>query len=119
MSKPVEFLERFRPPPWTLCSIWDGTIDARTFTDGAQAAKWIAERNGEVNLYHHTGKLWPGNHTDKASREDVAAVEYFHADVDVSPPTKAALTNKLEQIQAYSPTPTVIVYSGGGFNVYW
>lgn len=119
---PVAFLSIIRPPPWTLVAIErvrNPRIETRTFGDPAEAEEWIAGWDKVRNLYTHVNRLWPGDHRSKGNREAIAAMEFYHADVDVKPPTEDALAAKLAQIQSYSPAPSLIVASGGGFNCWY
>jgi len=119
---PVEFLSIIRPPPWTLVAInpvQGKGIETRTFTESAEAAEWIAGWDKRWNLYTHVNRLWPGDHRSKGNREAIAAMEFYHADVDVKPPTPPNLAAKLAQIQSYSPAPSLVVASGGGFNCWY
>jgi hypothetical protein len=109
-----------------------GDVEAATFTDVTKAERWIARRNGKVNLYlclnvasKTTG--WKGRLTKK----DVTQVAGQHIDIDLDklPAThpwyaldlaerKVAMLDVLRAFKEPGP-PSVIIDSGGGLQCYW
>ena len=119
----VEFLRRWSSGPWVLTSIIpDGKTDTATFTpeNWAKAAEWIEARQGVQNIYFHVNPVRQALQV-KASKEDVARLEWLHIDIDpragedFEEERKRALT----LLRDYDPKPTVIVDSGGGFQGFW
>src|ERR1700690_13004 len=113
----LDFLGLLRPDgPWVLTAIVpDGAIETATFDDRQQAgmAGWVEARQGKKNLYY---SLNPTRRalTSKASKEDIAAVEYLHVDCDPMENEKVAdaKLRLLPMLQNYDPPPTAIVDSG-------
>lgn len=125
MSSPVDFLQRLYPGgPWCLSAATPerDKLDTRSFTDPVQAAQWIAAYNGERNLYFHVNPARDANARKKLKRTDVASVNYLHVDVDPKPgeAADAAFRERaLGMLQRFQPAPTVIIFSGGGFQGLW
>lgn len=99
--------------PWVLTAIVvDGTTETATFTDPDEMSAWVAKRNGKLNLYYMVND--PKRPlTSKAKKTDVAAMRALHVDVDDPSP------EALARIQAHDPPPSVIVFSGNGYNALW
>lgn len=91
----------------------DGRLEARTFEadEIIEMRSWIQARQGSSNLYFHVNGLCADFRDKKAGKGDVADALFVHVDID-DPASQARLRN-------YSPTPTAIVFSGGGFHGYW
>lgn len=128
-AKSIEFLEKMYPSDlWCLTCIAVDRKGIKTETFDANeraAAKAFVEKwNGERNLYFHVN---PPSHkiTKKAEREDIARVCYLHVDVD----PRAGEDLKEEQERALRilntppddsiPAPTVVTFSGGGYQAFW
>jgi len=123
----IEFLKAFHPAgPWVLTAITpDGKkIETKTFgpKSVASAEKWIGKHNGERNLYFSVNL--PNRKLDKkASRAEIHSVQWLHVDIDAR--AGEELPDELERIRMLlterCPTlpPTVIVFSGGGYQAFW
>lgn len=99
-------------------------LDTRSFSEATadQAEAWISAWNGERNLYFHVGQPRDPNARKKLKRTDVASVNYLHVDLDpaANEAADAAFRSRaLGLLQSCSPEPTVIVFSGGGFQALW
>src|SRR5262245_20591148 len=110
----IDFLEHLLPTQrWDLASIPpdEGRPEFRTFPINArtEAARWIDARQGKTGLYYHPNQLLSTADNRKAKKSDVAAVCFLYVDVDT--PTEATL----RALQTFVPKPTVIVFSGGGY----
>lgn len=90
-----------------------GRLEASTFlaSEDEEMRAWIDAQQGEVNLYFHVNGLRPGVANKKASKDDVFTASFAHVDVD-DPDAKERLLN-------FSPPPTAVVFSGGGYHGYW
>ena len=90
-----------------------GKVVARSFGPGEAVPMglWIEGQQGRANLYFHVNELKPGARDIKARKEDMARAHYLHVDVD----DMAAL----DRIKNYAPSPTAIVFSGGGYQAFW
>ena len=122
----AEFLEKWKADgPWALCAFHeDKTNDFATFgpdTVGEMAA-WIEEQQAaQRNTYFHVNAVRPGS--GKAKKGDVLRMDFFHVDVD---PIKGRdLLEEQKRILAelqttdLLPLPTVITFSGGGYQCFW
>ncbi len=100
-------------------------IETATFkaNEAAHAQAWVAERNDKKNLYFMVNAP-TGILKSKAKREDVEAVTWLHVDID----PRAGEDLKAEQARALKllknppsgvPKPTVVVFSGGGYQGFW
>ncbi|MCA0339748.1 MAG: hypothetical protein LCH99_08425 [Proteobacteria bacterium] len=111
----LEFLERmFSNGPRHLVAIdQTGRVTARTFAavEADEMWAWIDARQGEANLYFHVNEMRPGFANKKATKDDVSAALFTHVDIDDD--------NGKELLLSFSPAPTVILFSGGGYHGYW
>lgn len=111
----VEFLERtFSDLPRHLVAIdQNGRVTARTFSAGEtdNMRAWIDAWQGMSNLYFHVNGLHSGVANKKATKEDISTALFVHVDID--DPTAE------ERLLRFSPPPTVVVFSGGGYHGYW
>ncbi|MGK8641114.1 VapE domain-containing protein [Brucella anthropi] len=111
----VEFLEHMYPGQRRhLVSLpLKGRLEASTFfaSEDDEMRAWIETRQGEDNLYFHVNGLRPGVMNKKASKDDVATAYFAHVDID-DPDAE-------ERVLSFSPPPTVVVFSGGGYHAYW
>ncbi|MET3663139.1 VapE domain-containing protein [Aquamicrobium ahrensii] len=111
----VEFLDHMYPGQRRhLVAIpLKGRLEASTFlaneTDEMRA--WIDTRQSEANLYFHENGLRPGVANKKASKDDVSTALFVHVDID-DPDAEERLLN-------FSPPPTAVVFSGGGYHGHW
>lgn len=135
----LEFLQRVRPGgPWELTAVLVDKKGAPTATvrtlDEAEA--WLRTRNGRDNLYWSVGRLFDGaaqNH--KASKRDVEWVDFLHVDVDprkinpgeadrlaadeIAARVESEQVRILAMLRAADPAPSIIVFSGGGYQAFW
>jgi hypothetical protein len=111
----VEFLERMFPnqPRHLVAFTQTGRVEAETFraSEDEEMREWIEERQGEDNLYFHVNGLRPAVRHKKASKDDVLAGLFVHVDIDDP--------NAEERLLNFSPPPTAVVFSGGGYHGYW
>lgn len=125
----LKFLELFHPEgPWALTAIAVDKkgIETATFNPDTknEMARWLKKYNGKRNIYFHVNQ--PMNDlTSKAKREDIKRVNWLHVDIDPEAGQNldqerkrclGLLTDKLPQGTA---KPTVIVFSGGGYQGFW
>jgi hypothetical protein len=125
----LEFLRKFHPNgPWVLTAINPDRkgIETRTFTVEQEAylRQWLETNNGNRNIYFLVNRpIRPL--TKKPAREDIAAVEWLHVDID--PREKHNIDEERSRIlrvlqqdrPADVPAPTVITFSGGGYQAFW
>jgi len=124
----IEFLKQWEPEgPWVLTSI---AIDRKAITTATfdlttldECVEWIDLYNGVRNIYFHVNPT-VGPMDKKAQREDMAEMKWLHVDVD--PRDGADLQDERDRALAQLmnppgnvPKPTVIVFSGGGYQGFW
>ena len=129
-SSSIDFLKAFHPEgPWCLTALdplgKDGPSTATFLPErGAQAAAFIEAWNGKRNLYFSVNPIRTVTNK-KAKATDIAALAYLHVDID--PRVNEDLDDERTRIEALLtsnlldgvPQPTVIVFSGGGYQAFW
>jgi RecA-family ATPase len=134
MSAAVDFLSRFHPAaPWAIASFGPNnevgpaaTFDPAEPGEVEAAGRLIASLQGKFNVYFAVNAV-KRRLTKKAAKSDVGEIHYLHVDADLrkdidwSDPeaVEAEKTRVLAQLRTYDPPPTVIVWSGGGFQAFW
>lgn len=124
----IEFLKSFEPKGgWVLTSI---AIDRKSITTATFGPKtvdeciaWIDLYNGTRNIYFHVNPTM-GPMDKKALREDMRGMRWLHVDVDPrdGKDLEAERERALEQLMdppGGVPKPTVVVFSGGGYQGFW
>jgi hypothetical protein len=119
-----EFLYRLRPDgPWTLIAIDpdNGRLEVRTLASITEINAFVAKWNGERNLYYAvnpTRQLWMHK---KAEKEDIDEIRYLLSDLDPvgeeSP--ERAKQRYLEELETFTPRPTMLMDSGNGLQALW
>lgn len=113
----IDFLKAMSPSRWDLAFIQPdgGRREFKTFmpSEFSAAENWINERQGVGGLYYQLNEVRAGLLNRKPAKTDIARVLHLHADIDVSDEAT------LQRIRSFVPTPTVIVFSGGGFQPLW
>lgn len=91
----------------------NGRVEAITFEADAHesAFHWLDARQGVANLYFQVNESLPGVRNKKAKKQDIATARHLHVDIDDP--------EALPRIQAYEPAPSVVLFSGGGFQAFW
>ncbi|MDF0521588.1 DNA-primase RepB domain-containing protein [Bradyrhizobium yuanmingense] len=120
----ADFLEQLRPGgPWVLTAIIpDGRTDTRTFTTAEIEAMraFIRKQNATSNIYY---SLNPARtHLNKkATKKDIASVDYLHVDADPSADeTPAQFKERLAPlIASFGQQPTFVIDSGNGVQLLW
>lgn len=111
----IAFLENtFGVHPRHLVAISQkGRVEARTFasSEEEEMRRWVADRQQEENLYFHVNRLNALVVNKKATKADVAVATFLHVDIDDPDAEKRLLS--------FSPMPTAVVFSGGGYHGYW
>jgi hypothetical protein len=125
----ISFLKKWSPTgPWTLTSISTDRkgINTTTFRPDSEGKlkSWLKEYNGQRNIYFSVNT--PNRDiTKKAEKEDIGSAEWLHVDVD--PAEGGDLKEEREKILSMFtdklpkgiPDPTVIIFSGGGYQAFW
>ncbi|WP_296029660.1 DUF5906 domain-containing protein [uncultured Alcanivorax sp.] len=120
----IDFLRRWSPDAdWCLTAIVpDGKTETATFkpSEEDKATVWIEARQGVKNLYFHVNPVRQALNV-KASKEDVARLEWLHIDIDprAGEDIGQERTRALKLLRDHDPKPTVIIDSGGGYQGFW
>jgi len=125
----VAFLKLVYPEgPWVVTSIRTDrkAIDTKTFGPATEQAllEWLKLYNGDRNIYWSTN-VPMRNLTKKAEREDIKEVAYLHVDIDpragedLEEERVRCLALFDEKLPASVPPPTVVLFSGGGYQAFW
>ena len=118
----LKFLSWLRPDgPWVLTAIQpDGPIETRTVQTIEEAAAFIERHDGKRNLYYSPN---PSKRPlcAKAKKEDIAAAEFIHVDIDPLPTEKpeAAKARILPLLESFNPRPSGVIDSGNGMQGLW
>lgn len=125
----VEFLKLVYPDgPWVLTAIRTDrkAIDTKTFRPAQEAElnAWLKMYNGDRNIYWSTNPPLR-DISKKAEREDIKEVAFLHVDIDpragedLSAERKRCAALFAENLPAGVPEPTVVLFSGGGYQAFW
>jgi RepB DNA-primase from phage plasmid len=128
-KRAVEFLKKWEPEgPWTLTSISPDkkSISTETFTSAREKemSQWIGRFNGERNMYFSVNAV-KGNVSSKATKEEIQEARWLHVDVDpadgqdIREERERVLASFTEKLPKGLPDPTVIIFSGGGYQAFW
>ncbi|HEX8341978.1 MAG TPA: VapE domain-containing protein [Tepidisphaeraceae bacterium] len=124
----IAFLRQFHPGRrWVLSALLPGKNDmiVETFDADRETAcrAWLNRHNKTRSIYFSVGEVLR-DVTKKTSREDIHAVHWLHVDID--PRAGADLATEQQRIAGILagqpgglPEPTVVVFSGGGYQAFW
>lgn len=108
--------------PWVLTAIpvEGGRTTTDTFHDLDAARGWIEERSGKLNIYWTVNRV-RGAMASKPKKEDIEEAVMLHVDID---PRKgeevdAERERILKLLEDFSPSPSAIIDSGGGYQGFW
>lgn len=119
----VEFLEKLRPGgPWVLTAIKpDGPTKTITASTAEDVATFVDANDGENNVYYSVNPTRTVL-AKKASKADIAAIEFALADLDpnADETSEAAKARYLALLNGtFEPKPTAIIDSGNGIQCLW
>jgi hypothetical protein len=128
-QRSIEFLKKFQPKgPWTLTCIQTDKkgIDGATFTSDQEkeAKTWLDKWVGKRNLYFSVNETF-GDVGRKADKTQIKSAGWLYVDVDCREgediPSEMDRILKLmtKDLPTGIPEPTVVVFSGGGFQAFW
>ena len=133
-DKAIEFLQKFYPKgPWHLTSISTDKKGVNTKVFGPKSVpacvKFIDSHNGTDNLYFTVNRpstsFLRSEHMRKAKKEHMFEAQWLYLDVD--PAEGQEIEDERERILGQLtdkrpkgiPEPTVLIFSGGGFQAFW
>ncbi len=122
----ADFLERWKPGgPWVLTSIHPDQkkIATATFLKRAEVTAWLKEHGKDRNIYFGVNPVLRSL-GKKAERADIKELAWLHVDIDprVGEDIEAEQKRALKLLQkppGNVPPPTVVVFSGGGYQGFW
>jgi len=125
----LDFLKKWKQEgPWVLTSIQTDKKGISTATfypkDEAKLLSWLEEYNGTRNVYFHVNSVLR-DLSSKANKEDIKSADWLHIDIDpqkgedLSEERDRALALLTDKLPKGIPEPTVIIFSGGGFQGFW
>jgi hypothetical protein len=108
--------------PWVLTAIpvEGGRTTTDSFHDLDAARGWIEQYSGKQNIYWTVNRV-RGPMASKPKKEDIEEAVMLHVDLD---PRKGEDVDKerariLRLLEDFSPSPSAIIDSGGGFQGFW
>jgi len=125
----IKFLKKWKPGgPWVLTCISTDRkgINTSTFSDHnfRQMREWLEKHNGDRNIYFHVNQC-NREMKSKANKEDISSAEWLHVDIDpaegqdIQEERTRALDMLTSKLPKGIPDPTVIIFSGGGYQAFW
>lgn len=93
----------------------------RTLLNESDVAKWAeGAAMGEVNVYF-TPNVLEGSHDNKPKKTDIKAARWLHCDCDPRAGEDISEEQKriLSEIRNLKILPTVVVFTGGGYQCLW
>lgn len=124
-SEAIQFLQAWAPEgPWVLTSIMvdGGRTTTVTFQAGEQKSMgdWLEERQGKQNIYFTVNPVIKAAKS-KPKKTEIRGMAALHVDVDPRPgePLDSERERAEKMLREFTPPPTVIIDSGGGFQGFW
>lgn len=133
-EKALEFLKRFYPTgPWHLTAISTDKkgVDTKVFGPKTEAncVGWINKYNGDRNIYFTVNRpdtaFLKSEHMKKARKEHMREAGWLYVDIDpdeghdIEDERERILGQITDRLPKGIPQPTVIIFSGGGFQAFW
>lgn len=123
----VSFLKKWKSGgPWIVTSISTDkkSIDTKSFTDESDLTKWLDQYNGIRNIYFSVNET-NREIAKKANKEDISFANWLHVDIDpadgqdIDEERERALSSLTDRLPKGLQKPTVIIFSGGGYQAFW
>lgn len=130
----IEFLEKFYPKgPWLLTAISTDRKGVETAVFGPNTLEpcrnWIEKYNGDRNIYFTVNRpqnaFFKQDRIKKPNKVDMWEAGWLHVDIDpaegqdIAEEQERALGQLTDKLPKGIPEPTVILFSGGGFQAFW
>jgi len=125
-SESLKFLRKWKSSgPWVLTAIPldKRNLETTTLRDTDAALEWLTEHGSDKNIYFSVNSVLR-DVLKKPMREDVRSMDWLHVDIDPragedQEMERARILSMLTTPPAPIPPPTVIVFSGGGYQGFW
>ena len=133
-QKSIDFLKKFYPKgPWLLTSIQTDRKGINTSVFGPNSEQecfnWLEMYNGKRNIYFSVNRpntpFLKSDKVKKANKEDIYEAGWLHVDIDpaegqdLEEERERCLSMLTDRLPKGIPEPTVIIFSGGGFQGFW
>jgi len=133
-QRSIDFLKKFYPKgPWLLTSIQTDrkAIDTKPFGPKSEQEcfNWLEKYNGERNIYFTVNQpnlsFLKSPNVKKPNKEDMFEAHWLHIDIDpaegqdITEERERALGMLTDRLPKGIPKPTVILFSGGGYQAFW
>lgn len=125
-TESLSFLKKYRPNAfWVLTAIpvEGGKLVTATFgpDTAPKLETWLTKYGKDHNIYFSVNETISSDVTKKASRQEIRSVSYLHVDCDprAGEPLRDEQIRILQRIRDFSPCPTVVNFSGGGYQAFW
>lgn len=126
----LDFLRRWAPGgPWVLTAIRPDrkSVDTKTFSPANEGDLngWLERYNGTFNIYFQVNPPLYDDIDKKAKREAIKSLDWLHVDIDpragedIVEERERALHLLTDRLPKGVPPPTVVVFSGGGYQGFW
>ena len=123
------FLAKWAPNgPWAVVAIPPDRKDivVQTFypAQKKELFTWLEVHNGKDNIYFHVNPVLKAVRK-KANRTDIKSMDWLHVDIDpragenVPEEQKRILGVLTKKLPEGIPPPTVVIFSGGGYQGFW
>jgi hypothetical protein len=125
----VEWLRSWSPEgPWHVLEIDPEAEvkhpEAHAFFEEEHLRRYLTERDGKTNLYFLPNPTRLGIKSTP-HKTDILSLTSLYVDLDLpkagpySAPTPENFERLLRRLRALNPAPTLLVFSGGGYQAFW
>jgi hypothetical protein len=117
----VQFLTAVGIPIVLTAIVPDGWAKTRTFSQFDDAAKWVVEQNNAGRNIYWTVNRTAGEVQSKPTKSQIVGIRWVHADIDPleGKEFRAERERILSDIDSSPIKPTMVIDSGGGFQIFW
>jgi hypothetical protein len=128
-AKSIEFLKAWKKSGYWVLTAIDPlkrgviTTDSFSVKEHKEALTWLRKYGSSRNIYFHVNSTIKPL-SKKAEREDILSLDWLHVDLDprIGEDLEEEQKRCLELLQNPPkgiPKPTVIIFSGGGYQGFW
>lgn len=128
-GKIIDFLKKWKERgPWVLTSIQTDKKKIMTNSFNPSTIEdleaWLAYNNGRMNIYFQVNDVIT-ELNKKSVKEDIQSMSWLHVDVDpdkgkpLEAERERILAGFTDKLPVGIPKPTVVTFSGGGYQAFW